>query len=198
MRPLARRERIEVWRVAGVSVLRDRFLPLLLHIVLKRVLAGTLWWVVCAIAVVLLLLVLLQVELINPHAVVPVLAATISFLAGFLLFALIDFLRALVQFFRTTCPRRTREELLARLNACDHAAKLVLLRLMSASLASKVPGESLLASFLSGIVFLVASAILIILVVLLCVFLPAIVSLPGIVLTACTSFVLGLFDPASL
>ncbi len=197
-RQLPGRERVEVWRVAGVSVMRDRFLPLLLHILLKRILAGTLWWIICGVSVVLLLLVLVQVEQINAQAVGPVLATISSFLAGFLLFALIDFLRSLIQFFRTTCPRRTREELFARLNACDHAQKIALLRLVSASLAGKVPGESLLASLITGFAFFVAAAILIVLVVLLCTFLPVVENLPGVLLIACVAFLLGLLGPRQL
>ena len=92
--------------MAGFSVLRDRFLPVLLHVVLKKVLAGAFWWIICGIAVVLLLLVLSLVELINSNAVGPVFAALVSFFLGFFLFAVFDFLRSLIQFFRSTRTRR--------------------------------------------------------------------------------------------
>src|SRR5690242_9464070 len=78
-RQLSGRARGEVWRVAGFSVLRDRFLPVLLHVVLKKVLAGAFWWVICGIAVILLFLVLGLVALINSNAVGPVFAALVSF-----------------------------------------------------------------------------------------------------------------------
>jgi hypothetical protein len=194
-RLLPGRERREVWRVAGFSVLRDRFLPLLVHVLLKRVLAGALWWVVCAIASVLLVLVLVLVEQINPHAAAPVFAAVVSFFAGFSLFALLDFLRSLVQFFRTTSAPSAREELLLRLNTCNDAEKLALLRMMSASLARKVPGESLPASLLTGVVLLGAAAILVGLLVLLSGILPALGSLPWLLLVASLAFLLGLFGP---
>ena len=194
-RLLSGRERREVWRVAGFSVLRDRFLPLLLHVLLKRVLAGALWWVVCGIASVLLLLVLVLVEQINPHAGAPVFAAVVSFFAGFSLFALLDFLRSLVQFFRTTYAPGARDELLLRLNTCNDAEKLALLRMMSASLARKVPGESLPASLLTGVVLLGAAAILVGLLVLLSGILPALGSLPWLLLVASLAFLLGLFGP---
>lgn len=194
-RPLSGRDRVEVWRVAGFSVLRDRFLPILLHILLKRVLAGVLWWALCGIAAVIVLLVLAFVEQINPNAVGPVLAALVSFFVGFLLFALVDFLRSLIQFFRTTCPRSTREELLVRLNARDYAERLALLRVMSGSLARKVPGESILASLISGCVLLLTAAILLVLVVLLSGVLPALGSFPWLLLIAGVAFLLGLCGP---
>lgn len=194
-RLLSGRQRAEVWCVAGVSVLRDRFLPLLLHVLLKRVLAGMLWWAVCGIAGVLLLLALALVEQINPHAVAPVFAALVSFFAGFLLFALVDFVRSLAQFFRTTCARRTREELFHRLNACDEAERLALLRMMSASLARKVPGESLPASLLTGGVLFVAATILSGLLVVLTGILPALGNFPWLLLVAGVAFLLGLGGP---
>jgi hypothetical protein len=84
------------------------------------------------------------------------------------------------------------------LNASDHTEKMRLLRLMSASLASKVPGESLLASLISGAIFFASVVVLIVLVVLLCALLPATGSLPGVLLTACVAFVLGLLGPGQL
>ena len=197
-RPLSGRDRVEVWRVAGFSVLRDRFLPILLHILLKRVLAGVFWWVLCGVAAVIIVFVLALVEQINPNAVAPVLAAIVSFFAGFLLFALIDFLRSLIRFFRTTCARSIREELLVRLNACNYTEKLALLRAMSASLAGKVPGESILASLISGCVLFVTAAILLGLVVLLSGVLPALGSFPWLLLVAGVAFLLGLFGPGIL
>lgn len=197
-RPLSGRDRVEVWRVAGFSVLRDRFLPVLLHILLKRLLAGALWWVLCGVAVIAILLVLVVVQQINPNAVAPVLAVTISFFAGFLLFTLIDFLRSLVQFFRTTCARGMREELLASLNARAYPERLALLRLTSASLARKIPGESLLTSLVTGALFLLAEALLIVLAVILSSVLPALGSFPWLWLVAGVAFVAGLFGPGGL
>ena len=194
-RSLSGRDRIEVWRVAGFSVLRDRLLPILLHILLKRVLAGLLWWALCSVAVVIVLLVLALVEQINPHAVAPVLSALVSFFVGFLLFALVDFGRSLVQFFRKTCSRSAREALLTRLNACAYPEKLALLRVMSASLARKVPGESILASLITGIVLLCAAAILIGLLVLLSGVLPALGSFPWLLLVAGVAFLFGPLGP---
>lgn len=197
-RPLSGRERVEVWRVAGFSVLRDRFLPILLHILLKRVLAGALWWALCGIAAVAVLLVLVWVEQINPNAVAPVLAALISFFVGFLLFALIDFARSLAQFFGKTCPRSVREELLARLNAREHAERLALLRVVSASLARKVPGESILASIITGFILFLAAAILLGLALLLSSVLPVLGSFPWLLLVAGVAFLLGLCGPGML
>lgn len=194
-RRLSGRERGEVWRVAGFSVLRDRFLPILLHVVLKKVLAGAFWWVICGMAFVLLLLVLGLVELINFNAVGPVFAALASFFLGFFLFAVFDFLRALIQFFRSTRSRREREELFLRLNACDDAQKLALLRVMSASLARKVPGESLLESLLMGLLLAGTATVLIVLLVLLSSILPALGNFPQLLLVAGTSFFLGLLGP---
>lgn len=194
-RLLSGRERAEVWRVAGFAVLRDRFLPLLLHVVLKRVLAGALWWVVCGIAAVLLLLVLFLVEQINPRAVEPVLTALVSFFAGFLLFALIDFVRSFVQFFWATRSRGARKELLRRLNMCDEAEKLALLRLMSTSLARKVPGESIPASLLMGLLLFGAAALLTALLVMLSAILPAPGSFLSLVFIAGAAFLLGLLGP---
>jgi hypothetical protein len=197
-RPLSGRERVEVWRVAGFSVLRDRFLPILLHILLKRVLAGAFWWALCGIAAVAVLLVLVGVEQINPNAVAPVLAALISFFVGFLLFALIDFARSLAQFFGKTCPRSVREELLARLNASERAERLALLRVVSASLARKVPGESILASIITGFVLFLAAAILLGLALLLSSALPVLGSFPWLLLVAGVAFLLGLCGPGML
>ena len=197
-RSLSGRERVEVWRVAGFSVLRDRFLPILLHILLKRVLAGALWWALCAIAAVAVLLVLAFVEQINPNAVAPVLAAIVSFFIGFLLFALLDFVRSLVLFFGKTCSRRVREELLGRLNASEYAERLALLRVMSASLARKVPGESILASLITGFVLFLAAAILLGLVLLLSGIMPALGSFPWLLLVAGVAFLLGLCGPGML
>lgn len=197
-RPLSGRERVEVWRVAGFSVLRDRFLPILLHILLKRVLAGALWWGLCTIAVVAVLLVLVFVEQLNPNAVTPVLTTLVSFFIGFSLFALVDFARSLAQFFGKTCSRSTREELLARLNASEHAARLALLRVLSASLARKVPGESILASIITGLVLFLASAILLGLALLLSNFLPVLGNFPWVVFVAGIAFLLGLWGPGML
>jgi len=188
----------EVWRVAGFAVLRDRFLPILLHLLLKRMLAGTLWWLLCGVAVVLLLFVLALVEQTNSQAVVPALATMVSFFAGFVLFALMDFLRSLVKFFRTTCARSIRKELLTQLNACAYPEKLALLRLMSASLASKVPGESLLASLLMGVIFFLAAALSTGLVVLLTGLLPALSSFPWLLLVAGVAFLSGLLGPGTV
>lgn len=197
-RRLSGRQRAEIWCVAGVLVLRDRFLPFLLHVLLKRVLAGALWWVVCGIAAVFLLLALVLVEQINPHAGAPGFAALVSFFAGFLLFALVDFVRSLVQFFRATCARRTCEELLARLNAYDEAERLALLRMISASLARKVPGESLPASLLMGVMLFAAAAILSGLLVVLSGILPALGNFPWLLLVAGMAFLLGLVGPVQV
>jgi hypothetical protein len=195
MRSLSRRERAEIWRIAGFSVLRDRFLPLLLHVLFKRVLTGTLWWMLCAIAS---LLVLVLVEQLNPNAVAPVFVGVVSYFGGFFLSGLIDFFRTLAQFFRTTCAHSAREELLLRLNACDDTEKLVLLRMMSASLAHKVPGESLVTALLMGLILFASTGILISLLVLLSGTLPAIGNFPWLLLVAGTAFSLGLFGPALL
>lgn len=181
--------------MAGFSVLRDRFLPVLLHVVLKKVLAGALWWVICGIAVVLLLLVLSLVELINSNAVGPVFVALVSFFPGFFLFAVFDFLRSLSQFFRSTRSRQEREELFLRLNACDHAQKLALLRLTSASLARKVPGDSLLEALLMGLLLAGTAIVLIVLLVLLSGIFPALGTFPQLLLVAAASFFLGLLGP---
>jgi hypothetical protein len=194
-RRLSGHERGEVWRVAGFSVLRDRFLPVLLHVVLKKVLAGAFWWVICGIALALLLLVLSLVELLNSNAVGPVFAALVSFFLGFFLFAVFDFLRSLTQFFRSTRSRREHEELFLRLNACDDAQKLALLRVMSASLARKVPGDSLLESLLMGPLLAGTATVLIVLLVLLSGILPALGNFPQLLLVAAASFFLGLLGP---
>lgn len=197
-RPLSGRDRLEVWRVAGFSVLRDRFLPILLHILLKRLLTGALWWMLCGIGVIAVLLLLFVIQQINPNAVAPVLATTISFFAGFLLFTLIDFLRSFVQFFRTTCARSVREELLASLNARAYPERLALLRTMSASLARKIPGESLLASLITSALFLLLAACLIVLAVILSNVLPALSSFPWLWLVAGVAFAAGLSGPRTL
>ncbi len=197
-RSLSGRDRLEVWRVAGLSVLRDRLLPVLLHILLKRVLAGLLWWIVCGIAAVLVLLVLAFVEQINSNAVGPVISALVGFFAGFLLFALYDFVRSLVLFFRKTCSRGARDALFADLNARAYPEKLALLRLMSASLADKVPGESLLASLVTGLILFIVAVILLVLVLLLSGVLPVLSSFPWVLLVAGVAFLLGLLGPGTV
>jgi hypothetical protein len=197
-RSLSKRERAEIWRVAGFSVLRDRFLPLLLHIVLKRVLVGALLWAISGVLIVVVLLVLAVVEQLNANAVGPVLVATISFLVGFLLFGLIDFVRALIAFFRTTSTRAWREELLTRLNACDNARRQALLRMMSTSLASKVPGESLLQSLVSACSFLVVEAMLIGLLLGISNIFPAIDDATWSLCIAAGSLVLGVLVPGGV
>src|SRR5581483_7101444 len=107
-RTLTGQDKAVVFRAAGLSLLRDRFLPLLLHILLKRVLVGALWWTLCSIVIVLLLLLLLFVEQISPRSVTPVLVAALSFLGGFLLFSVGDFCSDIFQFFRTTRSRGER------------------------------------------------------------------------------------------
>ncbi len=197
-RTLTGQDKAVVFRAAGLSLLRDRFLPLLLHILLKRVLVGALWWTLCSIVIVLLLLLLLFVEQISPRSVTPVLVAALSFLGGFLLFSVGDFCSDIFQFFRTTRSRGEREALLGRLNTCSDEEKVAALRAMSVALAGKVPGESLLASFLMIVLLLVVGALLISLVVIISTILPALGSSPLLVLVAIGALLLGFFVPRAL
>ena len=197
-RTLSNRDKAEVFRSAGLSLLRDRFLPILLHVLLKRVLVGSIWWILCAIAAIFVLLLLAFVEQVNAHAVAPVAVAVGSFFAGCLLCGLIDFCSDLFQFFRTTRPRAERNALLSRLNACNNTEKVAALRTMSMSLARKVPGESLLASFLTTMLLLLVGALLIGLVILLSGLLSAIDSFPFLLLLAVCAFLLGFFVPRAM
>ena len=197
-RTLTGRDKAVVFRAAGLSLLRDRFLPILLHVLLKHILVGALWWTLCSVAIVLLLLLLLFVEQISPQSVTPVLVAALSFLAGFLLFSLVDFCSDIFQFFKTTRSRSEREALLSRLNACDYAERVAALRAMSVALAGKVPGESLLASFLMLLLLLVLGAVLMGLVVVISSVLPALGSSPLLVLVAIGALLLGFFAPRAV
>src|SRR5690348_15527376 len=71
-RSLSNRDRVAVFRAGGFSILRDRFLPILLHVLLKRILTGTVWWILCIVAVILILFGLTIVEHFSPQAVGPV------------------------------------------------------------------------------------------------------------------------------
>lgn len=197
-RSLPNRDKAEVFRSAGLSLLRDRFLPLLLHIVLKRVLAGAVWWVLCIIGALFVLLLLAFVERINAHAVAPVGVALGAFFAGFLLCGLVDFCSDIFQFFKTTRPRAERDALLSRLNTYNEAEKVAVLRAMSKSLARKVPGESLLVSFLTMLLLLLIGALLIGLVILLSAFLPTLGSFPPLLVLAGCAFLLGFFVPREI
>lgn len=194
-RSLSRREGIDVWQRAGFSVLRDRLLPVLLHIVLKRVLAGALLWMASGVVLVVILLALAVIEQLNANAVGPVLVGTISFLVGFLLFGFIDFLGALFRFFRTTSKRHEREALLARLNACEHVEKLTLLRGMSTALAHQMPGESLLESLVSVCAFFFCAVILVGFLLEITAIFPAIGNFPWLLFVVGGALLLGFFVP---
>jgi sterol desaturase/sphingolipid hydroxylase (fatty acid hydroxylase superfamily) len=192
-RSLSARDRAEVLRAAGLSLLRDRFLSILFHIVIKRVLAGAIWWLLCVIAAVLALVLLAFIEQVDAPAVTPVIVAASSFFIGFLLFSLIDFVSDIAQFFRTTRSRHERDELLGALNACSYPQRVAMLRAMSVTLAGKVPGESLLASLLVNVLLLFIGALLIGLVMALSRVLPVLGSVPLLLLLALLAFLLGFF-----
>jgi hypothetical protein len=197
-RTLNTREKFEIWRIAGFSLLRDRFFPLLLHIVLKRVLPAVLVWLTGGVLLIGILFLLALIEQLDAIAVIPVLITTLSFFAGFLLFGVIDFVRALVSFFRATSTRREREQLLARLNICGEAEKMALLRAMSASLARKVPGDSLRVECIRAALFVVSAIVLTGLVLAISWALPVLVHFPWLLFIAVGAFLLGLLVPGKI
>jgi len=197
-RSLSNRDRAVVFRAAGFSVLRDRFLPILLHVVIKQVLAGALWWILCGVAAVVVLLLLVIVEQINPGADWPVVVALSSFLVGFLLFALVDFCSSIIRFVRTTRSRAERNQLLLTLNACSNSEKITALQAMSLALAKNIPGESLLASFLTSLFLLGAAALLIVIIVGLSFLLSTLGSIPWILIVAGLAFISGIFVPRQI
>ncbi|HET8846728.1 MAG TPA: hypothetical protein VFN35_35025 [Ktedonobacteraceae bacterium] len=190
---LSKRDKAEILRTAGVSLLKERVPPLLLHVFLKRILAGALWGILCIIGALIFILLLAFIEEINRHATTPVIVGAVSFLVGFLLFSLFNFFADILQFLRTTRSRAERNDLLVSLNEREYTEKMALLRTMSLTLARKIPGESLLQSFLLNGCFLAMEALLIILIVLICGPLPAIDSFPWLVLVACLTFLAGFF-----
>jgi hypothetical protein len=197
-RSLSNRDRAVVFRTAGFSVLRDRFLPILLHVIIKRVLAGALWWILCSVAAIVVLLLLVVIEQINAKADWPVAVALASFLVGFLLFALIDFCSSIIQFCKTTRSRAERKQLLETLNASNDADKIPALKTMSLALAKNIPGESLLTSFLTSALLLTAAALLIVIIVGLSFLLPTLGSLPWILIVAVLTFLLGFLVPRQI
>lgn len=192
-RSLARRDQAELLSAAGLSFLKERIPSILLHVVLKRVITGALWGILCLIGALLLILLLALIEGINAHATTPVIIGVISFLVGFLLFSLVNFFEDIAQFIKTTRSRSERQTLLQRLSEREYAEKMALLRNVSLTLARKVPGESLLLSLLLDGLFLVMEALLLVLLVLLCGLFPVLDSFPWYFLEAGLAFCAGFF-----
>jgi ABC-type multidrug transport system permease subunit len=152
-------------------------------------------WIVCIVAVFVVLLLLAWVEQISPQAVTPVVNAGGGYFLGFLLFSGLDFLSEIAQFFKTTRSRSEYTELIASLNTCEYGERVALLRSLSVALSRKVPGRSLLASLSLSSVLLLVAAALIGLVIVLSRLLPMPDSSLFLVPVAIGAFLSGFFVP---
>ncbi|HEY0753913.1 MAG TPA: hypothetical protein VGD98_08140 [Ktedonobacteraceae bacterium] len=194
-RSLSGRDKAVVFRTAGFSLLRDRFLPILLHMLLTRVVAGTVWWFLCGFAAVLALLLLALVDHINSGADLPVIVALSCFLGGFLLFSLLSFFSDIIQFFRRTRPRAELQRLQLALNSYENVPRVTILRALGGAISSNVPGESLLASVLTSLMLLGVAGLLIALLLGITFLLPTLGHVPWILFVIIATLLLGFLAP---
>lgn len=197
-RHLSNRERAEILGAAGIHFLKTRFITIVLHFLFKRFIKGVIWaamYLVIALACLLLLAVLEQT---NPRAVSPLIAAAAAFFVGFLVYTICDIAAYLFQFLRRTLSKEEREQLLGVVVGLDPADRLAVLRSMSIELSHRGFGESFLSEILSGFALLLAAALIIVLVLVICALLPRALALPPVLLPAffaILAFLTGFFVP---
>ena len=194
-RTLSHRDKAEVLGKAGLHFFKDRFLSIFVHVFLKHVIAGTIWWILAIVGVVLMLLLLLFVGQVNSQAVTPVMFGIISYLAGFFAFTVFAFFQSLAQFVGKTRSANERTRLLNNINALNYPAKVATLNTLSRTIANKLPGESLKETITTSGLLIVVGAILIGAILLLSRILPTLGSQPWILLLAGCTFVSGFLLP---
>jgi len=197
-RSLSKRDQADLLGRAGLSIFRDRFLQILVHFFLKYVLTGTIWWFLCILAAFVALFLFVVVEQVSPHGVIPAVIVVVSFFAGSFIVSLLDFLHTLLQFFQTTRSHNERNAVFAQVDAQSYPAKVALLREVSRSLASKLPGESLLTSLLVNVSLLVVALLLIALIVAISHFLVGLDTPFLLLFLAVLSLILGYLSPGMI
>ena len=194
-RSLSGRDKAILMSTTGFALFKDRLLPILLHFLLTRILAGAVWWFLCGLAAVLALLALALVEQINNKADVPVIVALLCFLGGFFCFSFLSFCRDILQFFRGTRPRSEIQRLQARLNAYNDTARMAVLRILGGSISQNMPGESLFSSLLTSLLVLGVVVGMVALLLALAFPLPDLGQLPWLLLIGGAALVLGFLAP---
>lgn len=194
-RTLTHRDQAEVLGKAGLHFFKDRFLSIFVHVFLKHVITGAIWWILAIVGMVLMLLLLLFVGQVNSQAVTPVMIGVISYLVGSFAFTVFAFFQSLAQFVGKTRSSAERTRLLDSINALNYPEKVATLHTLSRTIANKLPGESLKESLTTSGLLIVFGAILIGAIILLSHFLPMLGSLPLILLLAGCTFVAGFLLP---
>ncbi len=194
-RTLSGRERALLLRNAGLSLFKDRFLPFVLHLLLTRLLAGAIWGFLCGIAAFIVLVLLALVDHVNAWADWPVIVALVSLLVGSICFALCNFCREFFHLFKRTRSRAELQQLQITLQHLDDAARIALLGNLAGSISHSLPGESLPATLLSGLLFIGVALLLTALLVILAFPFHQLAQWPYLGVLGLLTFILGLQVP---
>ncbi len=197
-RSLSGHDKAIIFRSAGFSLFKDRFLPILLHVFLKRILAGAAWWFLCVLAAVVGLFALALVDHINTRADLPVIIALVGFLGGFLCFSFFSFCRDIIQLFRRTRSRSELQQLQNTLNAYNDPARVAILRVLGGSISKNMPGESLVASLLTSLLVLGVVIVMAVLLIGITFLLPTLGQFPWILFVGGCALLLGFFAPRTI
>jgi hypothetical protein len=155
-RHLPHRNRAAILGSAGLSLLRTRFLPMLIHFLFKRFVKGVLWSVMSVVIAVLCLLLLAFLEQVSPKAVTPVIVVVVISFLAYIISTIIDVVKDIHQLVAKTCSKVERSQLLQMVNNLNQAEKIIALRELGTELSKRGAGEPIITPFLTEFALLIA------------------------------------------
>ncbi|GHO42602.1 hypothetical protein [Ktedonospora formicarum] len=194
-RTLENKEKGEILGATGFQFLKHQVPDLVLKILVERYVKGFLWSVVYVVAVVacLFFLILLNAQ---ASAFATTIAALIGFFVGFLLFGLLDFFGTLRTYLTRKLKKVERSRFIETLDGLEYRQRVALLKEMGQEVFKRELGDSVIGSFVRGIVLSLVGGILTGLFLLLSVILANSFTMPYLpYVAAIVAFLVGYLLP---